>query len=264
MPSRKKSSRVISADDIDRVFNAACIEQLALIGRLPANADVHRFGKEVREAARIYVRDSGIPNANELHGEISELHRAAERRQFEKVAELLERLSPRARNLLNNRGSRPSLKVEVPATKALHSEERRDQACATIVRLCAFGGRYVEGRMRPSGRRSWTWRPELLAPKPRSQPPRREAELFFLIWLRSAWLVSAGEPASLGANPHRLGPFNRMVKECLRLVGASHVDTAGLINKLNRRSRLMEERSPSKRPLSGSNSRTSDRRKRRT
>jgi len=241
MAPRNKSSPVISAAD---VFDAPFIERLAGLGKLPASADLDRFGEGVREAARIYVRDSGIPNANEVNREITKLHRAAEKRGFETVAELLGNLSPRARSLLNDRGSRRTLGLALPETEALHAAETQVQACATIVRLCALGGRYVQGRRRPSGRRSWTWRPYLHAPNPRRQPPRREAELYFLICLELAWLEAVGKPPSRGANPHDLGPFARAVKECLHRVGASHVDTPGLMNELNRRRRSMESCRP--------------------
>jgi hypothetical protein len=223
----------IAAEDVSRVFDDKRIEVLARIAKLPAGADRQHFGESIREAARIYARDSHEPNVNELHKEIGKLNRAAERQQFDQLAMLIEGLSFKARNLLNARGARPNLKVTLPPPKALRGAQR-EEACATIAKLTQFGGQYVEGRMRPTGKRSRpTWQPVLYAPEPKRHLPKREAEKYFIALLQAAWAEATGEQPTTTARPGMLGPFPKMVEECLRLAGAGHADVVDLLNDMN-------------------------------
>lgn len=231
-----KLRKPIAAADIRRIFDDACIDSLADIGQLPAGADRKCFAESVREAARIYARDACLPTDNELHAEIAALYRAAERKRFGEVATLLEQLSPRGRKLLNKR------EVQLPASEDLRDATRQGKACEIISRLCQYGGEYGEGRRRPSGKRSRTWQPRLAAPQPRRNFPRRDAERDFIMWLQLTWLEATGERPSLAANPERPGPFARMARKCLALVGAGHADVVGLINELNKRRRKIWNR----------------------
>jgi hypothetical protein len=242
-----KSKFAIPADQIPHRFDHTCIENLARIGKLPRHANRQRFADSIREAARIYTTEIREPNDNEVHAEIKRLHRVAERRHFEELATLVEKLSSRARNLLKYD---ECLAVRLP--EALRDHERRNEACATVVKLCQYGGGWTEGRKRPSGKRSWTWCPYLRAPKPQPHFPKREAELTFVMWIRTAWLEATCTEATLTTDPRRPGPFARMVQECLRLVGAAHADGIGLLNKLNEVRREMTQR-PAVPPLSSSN-----------
>jgi len=226
-----KSREPITAADIGHIFDEACIDSLANTARLPADADRKRFAEGLREAARIYAREARAPTVNELRAENAALHAAAERKRWGQVADLIEKLSPTARGLLSKRAA--SLRLELPPPEALRYAAQ--EACDMILKLCQYGGSYGEDRRRPSGRRSRTWRPLLVAPEPRRHVPKREAELNFIMWLQATWLESTGKCPSLAVNPKRPGPFARMAAECLRLVGASHADTVGLINALNRR-----------------------------
>jgi hypothetical protein len=231
-----KSREPIAAADIQRIFDNACIDKLATIGRLPADADRKRFAEGVREAAGIYAREARASTDNELHAEIAALYRAAERKRCEQVASLLEKLSLKARELLSKRAVR--LSIELPAPESLRDTAQL-QSCDMVLKLCQYGGSYVEGRRRPSGKRSHTWRPLLHAPKRSRNFAKRDAELNFIMWLQAAWLEATGEQPSMAANAARLGPFGRVVAESFRLVGASHADAAGLINALNKRRRKM-------------------------
>jgi hypothetical protein len=268
-----KRKSAITADQIPHIFDNACIEGLARIGKLPPRANRQRFAVGVREAARIYTAEIREPNDNEVRAEIEKLHRAAKRRDFEELATLLEKLSSRARSLLKydewtrvrlsadnlesprsrRRISTRRRHVTLPSPEALQDKRRRDEACARVVKLCQYGGRWIEGRKRPSGKRSATWRPYLRAPKPQRHFPKREAELTFVMWLRIAWVEATDKEAPRTTDPRRPGPFARMVKECLRLVGSPHADAVGLLNKLNQVGRAMRRR-PAAPPLSANNS----------
>jgi hypothetical protein len=203
------------------------------IAELPARADRKRFAESVREAADIYAKQTRAPTDNKLRAEIAALYRAAKRKRLGHVAELFETLSPEARRLLRNRASRLSFKL--PASQWPHDTAQQQQACEVVLKLCQRGGKYVEGRQRPSGKRSRAWRPLLVGPKPRRNFPKRDAELNFIMWLQVAWLEATGQWPSRAANAARPGPFARMVRKCLELVGAGHADAVGLINELNRR-----------------------------
>jgi len=234
-----KSREPISAADIPRIFDDACVDELAA-GRLPAAADRKCFAEGVREAARIYAQEARAPTVNELRAEIATLHAAAERKRYGQVADLLEKLSSKASELLSKRAARLSL--ELPAPKSLH-DTAQQQACEVVLKICQYGGKYDEGRRRRSGKRSRTWHPLLVGPERRRNFPKRDAELNFIMWLQVAWLEATGQLPSRAANAARPDPFARMVESCLKFIGAGHANAVGLINELNRRRRKMQCRS---------------------
>src|SRR5262245_6601386 len=240
-----KSREPLAATDVLRIFDDACIDRLA--ERLPAGANRKRFAEGIREAACIYAKDARTPTHSELHTEITALYHAAERKRYGQVAALLEKLPSKASELLNKRATRLSL--ELPTSDYLRDATTQQTASEAVLRLCQHGGQYIEGRRRPSGKRSLTWRPLLVATKAHRNSPtrislpaggryprggRRDAERSFIIFLQMAWLEATGKRPSLAANPARPGPFVRMVRKCLKLVGAGHADAVGLINELNR------------------------------
>jgi hypothetical protein len=203
--------RTIAADDVPRVFDAACISALAEIAKLPPGANVKRFAEAVREAARIYAIDGCRPTDNLLRAEITKLNGAVERLarlkrnravQYARIADLVRGISPAARDYL----SKQVVGVSLPAPAALSDPARRDEACAAIARLCQHGGHWAQGRRRQSGRRSWTWKPLLRAPTPRRHFQKREAERWFVSMLSAAWLAAAGELPSNTAHHDKPGP----------------------------------------------------------
>jgi hypothetical protein len=238
-----KSRRPIASEAIPRVFDDACIGELAV--ELPAGADLARFGEGVREAARIYAMDARVPTDNELRAEIAKLWHVAERRRYDRVALLLEGLSPAAQRLLTERGGRPNVGIALPMPALLRDPAERDAACASVARLCQYGGQYVEGRRRSSGKRSRPiWRPLLHAPKPRRHFPRRDAERNLATSLALVWYEATGKKPPRTADSRNPGPFARVVGKCLRLVGAAHVDAVELIKGLDRRRRVMTGQRP--------------------
>jgi hypothetical protein len=230
-----KSRNPIAAADIPRTFDDSCINELADIGQLPAGADRKRLAEGIREAARIYAKDARTPTDNKLHAEITALYRAAAHKRCLEVADFIEKLSPKARELLRKRATR--LCLEVPAPEVLR-DPAQQKACDTVLKLCQYGGKYGEGRRRDSGKRSRTWWPLLIGPKPSRNFARRDAERNFIMCLQLAWLEATGAPPSRAAkralNREISGPFARMAEKSLRLVGA-RADAVGLINELNRR-----------------------------
>jgi hypothetical protein len=272
--ARMKLRPIIALGDVPAVFDEDRIGKLAKIANLPGDADLNRFGAGIKEAAEIFARDARIPTANDLHNEIANLYKAANRQSYELVADLLERLSPQAHELLSGRTkmigrnnesaarsprvtavglhgeirtrvARPPLRLQMPTPSDLRDEALRKDACDRVARLCLIGGQLVEGRRRPSGKRSRpVFRPLLYAPEPRRNFPRRDAERNFFMWLQIAWLEATGKmPPRTARNPDRsraLGPFARFAKECLKLAGAGHANVVELINELERQRAYVE------------------------
>jgi hypothetical protein len=236
---KKKSLPAIEVEQVEQLFDDAFIQNLAMIAKLPADADKERFGKSIREAARIYARDVREPNANELHTQIGEIHQAATRLEYERVATLVENLSAKALDMLKNVAA-----TDLPPTGALRDHAQRKNACETIARLCRIGGERIEGRMRPSGKRSKTWQWTIYGPEPSRTPLKRQAERDFVMYLQLAWAESVGRKPPQAANINRLGPFALMVQACLRRAGAvgSKATVVGYINELNRYRRLDHHR----------------------
>jgi hypothetical protein len=234
-----KRRDTIRAEDVLHVFDDACIARLAQIVKLSADADIARFAAGIREAACIYARDARVPTVAEVRDEIVALYDAARRREYERLVSLLANLSAQAHGYVEMRSQRPTLRalgLALPLKKVLLDNERRDQACEIIERLCRTGGSHVEGRNRPSGKRSKTWKPQLHAPLPLKHAPKRKNERQFVVHLRLAYVEATGKSATPTINPSRPNrPFASFVRECLKLVGAPHANAVEIINELHGR-----------------------------
>jgi hypothetical protein len=240
----KKKRPIIAAGDVEGIFNDAQVAELAKIAKLPSCADLAALAEGVRQAASIFVHEAGIQNGNELHNEIAELHKASDRHRYDEVAALMEKLSPQARDMLKDRGV--TVGISLPAPDALRDPARRQGAGEMVVRLCQFGGRFVAGRRRPSGKQSRpTWRPLLRAPEPRRNFAKRDAERNFIMLLSIAWHEATGAAPSRTArncdDSRDVGPFARFARECLRRLGALDADVVELINEMHRRRIEMEQ-----------------------
>jgi hypothetical protein len=238
MPRVTKRRQLIAAEDVPTVFNDACIRRLATIAKSPPNADIAAWAEGIRDAARIFARETREPSDNALHQEIATLYAAADQRRYDRLQVLFANRTPRARRMLDDRAARPSVRIELPAPDALRDPERRDAACEAIARLCRIGGKIIKGRRRPGGKRSRpAFRPLFHAPEPRPHFPKRQAERNFVMLLQIAWLDTTGMKPAPTARHGSLGPFGRFAQECLRLVGAVDADVVELINELNRQRR---------------------------
>jgi hypothetical protein len=248
----KKRQHAITAADVPRLFDDACIARLARIGKFPNSGDRQRFADNIHTAALIYARDARKLDATAVRKEIENLHRAAVHGDYERVAELLEALSHQAlRKLTGRRMQVPVLPTPIPSKRAPDSETlgkpprhvlrpveeyteldivelklpsaqelrdpaRREEACDAVRRFCSIGGLHITGRVRPTGRRSKTWKSLLCAdlfepgpepllagsayeptyvpvPRPAGHPPKRQAERQFVMNLQLAWLEATGK-----------------------------------------------------------------------
>jgi hypothetical protein len=261
-----KRRPIISVADLPTVFDDPCIHELAVKAKLPAAADLEAFGGWIREAAEMFVCEVQVPTANEIRSEIARLYKAAAQRDFELAASLLASLSQEARALFeapelaleiievnpqrstaktSRVGPMPSRKMEqsvrsLPSSSDLRDDALRDQACVAIASAYRIGAQRVEGRRRSSGRRSSpSLRPTLYAPTASKNFLRREAERNFVERISIAWVKSTDKKPPRTARRadagRGIGPFARLVQECLRLVGASYADPVALINEVGAR-----------------------------
>ncbi len=231
-----KVLRVISENDVDRVFDAKCIRGLAEQSKLSKDADIEKLGNEIRENARIYVKAASEPSANELHDEIKALHDASDKNHFERTGFLIDNLSERARSALIVRWEQANPGVEFPRGIDLNSIDHRAAVCAKIARLCRIGGKVTDGRMRPSGKRSKTLQVSYYAPEKTRHFPKTVAEDQLVMHLAILWCDMTGKMPPRVVSSHGFGPFARLVRECLELLG-SNASAAKLINKYGQRRR---------------------------
>jgi hypothetical protein len=180
------------------------------------------------------VRASGIPPSTEVRRASASLPEAAERRDFEKLIGLRHDLSLEARAILGLPEA-----TDLRDEARLRDEALRDEAAAALASHCRIGGQLVEGRRRSSGKRSSpTLRPNLYAPTARRNFLRREAERNFVERISIAWEKSTGKKpprtARRADDSRRIGPFTRLVQECLDMVGADHADPVALINEVGK------------------------------
>ena len=220
------------------------IRELARDAPLPPGADHERFVEGLRAAFRNYVRERR-QNWNMAAHEIRVLEAAARRRNYAKAMESWANLSDSARYFLKHFQTVIDIdKIDGMCADPTRRDERRDEMMMAIEHACSYGGRWVEGRRRPNGRRSRSWRPLLVAPTLRANPPRHEAEIVFLGCIQMAWLEATGAPPALSTNPEQPGPFARWLSECLKVAGARGVDPVGLLNAAHATRRVRRKRHP--------------------
>jgi hypothetical protein len=192
--SGRKLRQPISEDRIAEVFSDKQIQRLATLDKLPKTSNLERFGKRVREVACVYAREARTPSANQVYEEVANLHKAAARARYDELADLLAQLSEAARDVLKIR----RLGIELPTPDTLRDPDQRAEACEAVVRFSSLGGGWTEGRMRPTGRRSRTWKPKVWAPAPSRHFPRRKAERSLVTNLKATHLEACGQ-----LPPHR-------------------------------------------------------------
>ena len=216
--------------DVEQVFSEDRVRQLAETAKISSIADLAILQREVQEAARIYLRDGQEPDSNDLYRELVSLHKAADHERHDTVADILRTISPQTRHMLEERAA-----IQKCSLADLLALPDKKKACEQIASLCRDGGTLIEGRRRPSGRRSRTLKIDLHARIPSRHFEKRKAELNFVTWLEFAWREATNQPPSATASHEKPGPYARFVGECLKLVGATHADAIALINEHTRR-----------------------------
>jgi hypothetical protein len=216
---------LIRPNDVPYVFDDACLKELAELTRLPSSADMRIFGAGVRWAVRGFLNETNQPTPNRLHREIAALHRATMRAEYEKLAVLIECISPAARHWLEGRRATIGELMpdwRIPDAEELRDPARRANAASGLRRLIQVGGTYRH-RMRPSGRPTVSVVPLMHAPAPSRAEPRREAERSLVMLLQFVVAEAGGQvplTARVADAGRKAGPFVRMAERVLLLTGA--------------------------------------------
>jgi hypothetical protein len=230
-----KVRRTIAEKDVDRIFDIACIKQLATLAGLKENPDTEQqLGKLVREDVRIFCRDVLESTNNDLHREMKRLHDVCEKRAFEQAGAVFACISSRTRSELVERWERTNRGTRFPAPEDFTMAEHREAACSAIASVCRIGGSYIDGRLRPSGKRSRTWQWLYYAPEPKRHFQKTSAELRLVMHLALTWLIVTGKSPPKVVNRDKPGPFARTVRKCFHLSGTA-ADSINVINEFGRR-----------------------------
>lgn len=224
---------LIAEAEIAKQFDDAEVLRLAAVAKLGPRADLTAFGRGIREAVAIYLRDAATPTDGQVRAELEGLRTLlAGKRKPAALAAALAALSDRARWQLTVAGGR-LLPVPQPPEGLPPDEAWWDAAGPAVRQLVQFGAVPKEGRKRPDGHRSGSLLPLLRAPKAPERPARRAAERDLVRMLRLA-VVEAGssrQPAKTASGKHS-GPFVCLVRDVLDLAGAEDVNAVELVNSV--------------------------------
>jgi hypothetical protein len=239
----------IRAEEVAQIFSDQSVAMIARAAGLPSWTNIPLLAAALRASAGRYAIDARVSGFNAIRKRVDALIRAARRWDYSKMVAILSRpddvmqfLKTRAL-LLQQRTATEEEQVRwrVPLVAELLDPARQEEAVRAIWRLAVVGGAWVPGRNRPGGKRSLKCELELHAPASKSQL-WREAERNFVIFLRIDYYAATGRMPPNTARRDMLGPFARMVAECLRLtrVPVSEIDphrtalAVQLINDIDR------------------------------
>ena len=225
--TRRKHRQIPQAAELPRLFDKTFVDELEHLAKakLPTGTDRVRLRAGILYAALRYVAASSGPRRDEIVA----LFGAAVRYRHRETARRVAEMSEPTRTFIEKRGNSRSVGLTIPNSEAFEDPARRDEACETIVGLLRVGMR--------------GGRPILYAPPaPQPRPPRRVAELGFVLLLEYTYQDATGVLPSYTANPERRGPFARLVQACLdRLAGVGVVNADEMLNELHRRRKKMDE-----------------------
>jgi hypothetical protein len=235
---------LIAISDVEGVFNDEIVKGLAQSLKLPANANIARFGESIRIAARIFLEAKGRLNAPRFRAAIERLYQLNTRAEggSDRAARALARVV----------GAMPAdvrrwLACQIPGRKIPTAEEilspaMRQSAVERFRLILSYGGSVVAGRKRSGGRRSRSFKPLLRVPE-RIEPgrPRGEADRVFVQWLAVAYVEATRRPPPRTAHYDIRGPFPHFVHQCFELVGAPTGNVTRLLNQYGAARRRYEE-----------------------
>jgi hypothetical protein len=233
---------LIAETDIDCVFNAGVIAELAKCIKTPPDA-VTRFAENVRSAVRAYFAERARTNWKAIGKQIGDLHRLvdrADRGSEPATARLVGSIDQATRNWLERCARRP---LSFPSSNEILDRRTRKQAIKQLRSMLSYGYEPVKGRKRPSGKRSRSIQPLLRIPQKvhRSNStsrkrrgrgrPRDLAARELVQQLALTYAEATGRPPPRRVNLWSQGPFLRLVRRCFDLVRISAGGVVDLINE---------------------------------
>lgn len=239
---------MIAVTEVDQIFNDAAIEELASILRVPADS---RFAESIRNDVRLFIQTKGRLSIPKLRQEIARLYQLNSRAMTSDhgaqplacaidampadVREWLARCNPEDRN--------------IPTTAEITSSEPATRARAVQrLRLILSYGTDVEreGRKRPTGKRSRSFKPPLLrvpaSIKSKEGRPRGNAEREFVRNLGLTYLNARRKRPPYKVDFQARAPFSRFVHRCFELVGVPTGHITRLINEIGQARRKAVDR----------------------
>ena len=224
---------LIAEKEIDRIFNAGVIAEMAIDIKAPPDA-VTRFGDNVRSAVRAYFAERARTNWKAIAKEIGDLYRLtneADRGSETAAAHLADRIGSidqATRNCLEwcAYGPRP-----FPSSDQIRDRRTRRQAIRRWRNILSYGQDVVKGRNRPSGKRSRSITPLLRVPKSSRGRPIDLAARELVQHLALAYAEATGRRPPHRVNSRSQGPFFRLVRRCFKAARITAGSVAELTNE---------------------------------
>jgi hypothetical protein len=243
LPNRGKRHLLIAVSDVDQVFSDAVINELANTLKLKTleGDGSRRFAQSIRHDARLFIEAKARLNYPQLRREIERLDTLNNRamrgdREAQQLARAVDAMPAEVRDWLarcNPEGR------NIPTIPEIASPATRASAVLRLRLILSYGGVETEGRKRPTGKRSWSFKPLLRVPegikhksKRKEGRPRGEVEREFVRNLGITYLNAMGKRPPYKVDFQGRGPFSEFVHRCFELAGAPHGYVTRLINEL--------------------------------
>jgi hypothetical protein len=248
-PKRTSSSRgerrsLIALGDVEHVFSDQVVEGLARTAKLPAGADLVRFGASVRVDVRIFLEAQRRLSAPKLRAAIQQLYRLNTRAErgndqaARALAHAVNMMPADMRNWIAHFCTPQD--SHIPTAAEIISPATRQSAVQRLSAVLSHGGGVVIGRKRSAGKRSLSFKPLLNVPTGiERKRPRGEAQREFVRSLALTYWEGTGKKPPHTAK-EASGPFSTFVAECFELAGAPSGNVPRLINEFGKARRTQQ------------------------
>jgi hypothetical protein len=228
---------MIAEKDTEAVFNTSAIADLAKRAKLPAEADLVRFGDNVRIAVRAYFAERARTDWKHISAQLSELYRLTDRADpsraaaAARLADHIVSIEPATRLWLERCALCP---ISFPSAEEITDGRTQGRAVQRLRRILSYGLEPVQGRKRSGGKRSRSLRPLLRAPggkRRRRGRPRDLAGRELVQDLALTYLEATECPPPRRVSLATPGPFLRFVRHCFKLARIPAGNVVDLINE---------------------------------
>ena len=223
---------LIAEKEIDYVFNERVIAEMAKGIKAPPDA-IARFRDNVRAGMRAYFAELARTDWEVIGKQIGELYRLVDRADrgteaaAARLADCIGSVDQATRNWLERCAHR---ELSFPSSDEIRDDRTRKQAIRRLRRTLGYGLNVVQGRKRPSGKRSRTVQPLLHVPKSSRGRPRDLAARELVQQLAPAYVEATDRSPPHRVNSRSQGPFFRLVRRCFEL---ARISTGGVVELIN-------------------------------
>ena len=166
MPKRNGAQSMISVGDVECVFNDSVVTTLAEDLQVPTHERA-RFAQSVRLDARLFLEAKARPTFLALGEAIIRLYQLnirAERGSDLEVRRLIRGIEGTSADVWAWLNLGKLKRYAAPPKEEFMSPQRRQSAIEGLRQFLSMGGSIVEGRKRPGGKRSRSFKPLLRIP----------------------------------------------------------------------------------------------------